>query len=82
MLSFLLTLWSMAHMSFGGRVPPPHEKPWSIKPVSITFDDGPHAKYTNAILDTLKAEKVPATFFVVGNRIPKNTHILQRALQE
>ncbi len=82
MLSFLLTLWSMAHMSFIGTTPPPNEKLWSIKPVSITFDDGPHAVYTNAILDTLKAEKVPATFFVVGNRIAKNIPTLQRAKKE
>lgn len=42
-----------------------------IKPISITFDDGPHKTRTTAILNILKSEDVPATFFVVGNRLPK-----------
>jgi len=35
-------------------------------PVTLTFDDGPHEKLTPIVLDVLKAEKVPATFFVLG----------------
>lgn len=42
-----------------------------IKPISITFDDGPHRIRTMKILDILKSENIPATFFVVGNRLPK-----------
>jgi peptidoglycan/xylan/chitin deacetylase (PgdA/CDA1 family) len=34
--------------------------------VVLTFDDGPLPKHTNAILDTLAAECVKATFFLVG----------------
>lgn len=34
--------------------------------VVLTFDDGPLPKHTNAILDTLAAECVKATFFMVG----------------
>lgn len=30
----------------------------------MTFDDGPHAQGVNGLLDVLKAERVPATFFV------------------
>ena len=37
------------------------------KKVYLTFDVGYEAGFTNTILDTLKAENVPATFFVVGN---------------
>ena len=36
------------------------------KKVYLTFDVGYEAGFTNTILDTLKAENVPATFFVVG----------------
>ena len=34
--------------------------------LSITFDDGPDARYTPRILDILKATSVPAAFFIVG----------------
>lgn len=34
--------------------------------VALTFDDGPDPRFTPAILDILRQEHVPATFFVVG----------------
>src|SRR3989442_7369558 len=33
----------------------------------LTFDDGPNAAATEAILDTLAADRVPAAFFMVAN---------------
>jgi peptidoglycan-N-acetylglucosamine deacetylase len=36
--------------------------PW----VALTFDDGPHPVMTERLLNVLKDEGVPATFFVVG----------------
>ncbi|WP_332665180.1 polysaccharide deacetylase family protein [Clostridium sp.] len=39
------------------------------KTIYLTFDDGPDTKTTPVILDILKKEKVPATFFVVGERL-------------
>ena len=36
------------------------------KKIALTFDDGPHPKYTPKILDILAREKVKATFFVIG----------------
>jgi peptidoglycan/xylan/chitin deacetylase (PgdA/CDA1 family) len=41
--------------------------PLADKEVVITFDDGPLPRYTNRILETLAAECVKATFFLVGN---------------
>lgn len=35
--------------------------------IYLTFDDGPREGTTNVILDILKEEKVPATFFVTNN---------------
>lgn len=35
-------------------------------PVHFTFDDGPHTVLTPRVLDILKEEKVPGTFFVLG----------------
>jgi peptidoglycan/xylan/chitin deacetylase (PgdA/CDA1 family) len=34
--------------------------------VALTFDDGPNPPYTQEIVDVLKRENVPATFFVEG----------------
>ena len=36
------------------------------KKVALTFDDGPHPRYTHEILAILKEYDVTATFFVVG----------------
>ena len=49
------------------------------KKVAITFDDGPDAKTTALLLDGLKARKVRATFFVVGENVEKgeNAQILR-----
>lgn len=37
--------------------------------VALTFDDGPHATYTDRILDTLEANHGVATFFEVGRNV-------------
>lgn len=34
--------------------------------IALTFDDGPHGKYTDAILNILEKYDVKATFFVLG----------------
>jgi peptidoglycan/xylan/chitin deacetylase (PgdA/CDA1 family) len=39
------------------------------KYAALTFDDGPKAIFTPAILDTLKEYNVKATFFILGNRL-------------
>ena len=36
------------------------------KKVALTFDDGPHPRYTHQILEILKEYGVTATFFVIG----------------
>lgn len=52
------------------------------KRVALTFDDGPDRYYTLQILDILKKEKVPATFFVVGNLSKIYPDVLRRIDQE
>ena len=50
----------------------------SSKPyIAITFDDGPKAA-TAEILDILKRENAPATFFCIGTNIAGNEDILKR----
>jgi cellulose synthase/poly-beta-1,6-N-acetylglucosamine synthase-like glycosyltransferase/peptidoglycan/xylan/chitin deacetylase (PgdA/CDA1 family) len=50
--------------------------------VALTFDDGPAEPYTSAILDVLRAEGAPATFFVVGTRAQAAPELVQRAFAE
>lgn len=50
--------------------------------VVLTFDDGPDPDYTPQILDILKKEKVPATFFVVGLQAESNLPLLERIYKE
>ena len=39
---------------------------------ALTFDDGPHAQGTPAVLETLSREHVTATFFLVGEQVRRN----------
>jgi peptidoglycan/xylan/chitin deacetylase (PgdA/CDA1 family) len=47
--------------------------------VAITFDDGPAAATTPALLSILEELAVPATFFLLGESVAKYPTILQRA---
>ncbi|TDD79713.1 polysaccharide deacetylase family protein [Actinomadura rubrisoli] len=48
--------------------------------VALTFDDGPMERWTPQALDTLDAEKVTATFFVVGSRLVRNARLVHDRL--
>ncbi len=50
--------------------------------VYLTFDDGPSTVVTNDVLDTLKREKVKATFFIVGERVFGREQTLKRIAAE
>ncbi|HEX3520398.1 MAG TPA: polysaccharide deacetylase family protein [Solirubrobacteraceae bacterium] len=39
---------------------------------ALTFDDGPHAQGTPAVLEILSRENVQATFFLVGEQLLRN----------
>lgn len=54
----------------------------SGKKIALTFDDGPHQRYTAEILDILADEKVPATFFVVGSNAKKYPDLIKREISE
>ena len=45
--------------------------------VALTFDDGPHPEKTLQILEILKRQQVPATFFFVGSQALKHPDIVQ-----
>lgn len=50
--------------------------------IALTFDDGPHPRYTPVILDILAEYGVSATFFAVGENAALYPQLLQRAAAE
>lgn len=47
--------------------------------VALTFDDGPSPSVTPKLLDALSSRRVPATFFVVGQRVAAAPGIVRDA---
>jgi peptidoglycan/xylan/chitin deacetylase (PgdA/CDA1 family) len=47
---------------------------------ALTFDDGPHPRGTPAVLELLAAERVVATFFLVGEQIRRNPSLPREIL--
>lgn len=54
----------------------------SKKQIAITFDDGPMPDFTPQVLDILKAQNVPAAFFLIGKNIEGNEPLVQRIVSE
>lgn len=52
------------------------------KVIYLTFDAGFESGLTEAILDTLKVKKVPATFFLVGTYIRDHSELVNRMVKE
>ena len=50
--------------------------------VAITFDDGPDPEWTPKILDVLKREQAPATFFLIGLQADRFGGIMSRIYKE
>lgn len=53
-----------------------------VKKIAITFDDGPHPKYTEELLDGLARRGVKATFFVTGEHAQMHPDIIKRMNDE
>lgn len=52
------------------------------KVIYLTFDDGPGGKNTKQVLDILKEEGVPATFFLIGEQILGQEDLVNRIKNE
>jgi peptidoglycan/xylan/chitin deacetylase (PgdA/CDA1 family) len=59
-----------------------YQGPREDKVVAITFDDGPNEPYTSQILDILKENGVPATFFLIGQNAELYPETARRILAE
>ena len=47
---------------------------------ALTFDDGPHLHGTPTVLEILSRERVPATFFLVGEQVRRNPGLAREIL--
>ncbi len=54
----------------------------NTKKIALTFDDGPHPRYTRAVLDILRHYHVPATFFIIGANGVFHPELLQQIVSE
>ena len=52
------------------------------KKIALTFDDGPHPRYTEELLDGLAERDVKATFFLLGQNIEGREEIIERMARE
>lgn len=52
------------------------------KKVALTFDDGPNANHTGALLDGLKERGVHATFFLLGSQVEKSPELVERMYED
>jgi cellulose synthase/poly-beta-1,6-N-acetylglucosamine synthase-like glycosyltransferase/peptidoglycan/xylan/chitin deacetylase (PgdA/CDA1 family) len=60
--------------------------PRTVRPrartIALTFDDGPDPIWTPKVLDVLRAERVRATFFVVGTQAAAHPDLMRRIRAE
>lgn len=61
--------------------PEPQEAGKAPKRIALTFDDGPHPAYTDAILALLDKYCIHATFFVIGQNVGYYPDVLKRVAE-
>lgn len=76
-----------AAIVFAARPLSPPHKPWLAeivyrvptdqRVVALTFDDGPHPKFTPRILDILDKYDIKATFFMVGKEVARYPDVVK-----
>jgi peptidoglycan/xylan/chitin deacetylase (PgdA/CDA1 family) len=75
---FATAAWSVVSLDaplFGRMI---NHGPRACRAVALTFDDGPNPPATPQVLDILKRDGAPATFFVVGLRAARAPELLRR----
>lgn len=50
--------------------------------VALTFDDGPDPTVTPRVLEILRRERIPATWFITGSRAAEHPELLRRIIDE
>lgn len=57
------------------------EKTWYPYTAALTFDDGPHPRYTRALIHLLEKYHVRATFFLVGQQVRKYPDLVRELVK-
>lgn len=52
------------------------------KRIALTFDDGPHYKYTEEILNILEEFDVKATFFIIGSNADMHPELIELEIEK
>lgn len=52
------------------------------KLIALSFDDGPHVKYTEEVLHILKENNIKATFFVIGGCVRNHADLLKETFAD
>jgi len=83
LILIVLVLWyaleNPRNQTFGNTVT---QVPVKQKVVALTFDDGPNPPYTDEIVDYLHAQRVPATFFVVGRAVTQHPATVRKEVDD
>lgn len=87
---FIVTLFWLNEKSYADKGRKHYEKEgqilWEIKTdekvVALTFDDGPHKKYTPEILEVLSRYGAKATFFIIGQYADNHPSLTLRIHEE
>ena len=56
--------------------------PGPARAVALTFDDGPNPGATPLVLDMLRRERAPATFFILGKHAERWPELVRQAARE
>jgi peptidoglycan/xylan/chitin deacetylase (PgdA/CDA1 family) len=88
MASYLLPGLAGVSKANGAPVWPALRRPLGIEDrtasgrgYALTFDDGPHAQGTPAVLDLLAEARVQATFFLVGEQVQRNPSLAREVIE-
>lgn len=54
----------------------------TVKKVALTYDDGPHAVYTEQLLEVLKRHGVKVTFFLLGKSVAQYPQLVQQEQEQ
>lgn len=77
-----ITAWGSCRIAAGFYLPVTCAVTTDEKVVALSFDDGPHPQHTPQLLDLLREQQVPATFFCIGRNIRGNEELLRRIIAE
>ena len=90
LLTFLYAITNQANQTLANKGRQYYEQTgqiiWDIKTtekiVALTFDDGPHPKHTDEVLDVLGKYDAKGTFFLVGELAEQNPEVVWRMYED